>query len=99
MVKELNFFAVVSIFKASRMSQDDVNCMWMSQTSLLILYELGLRWWKTRTPFYIENPRGSLFMAMPEMQLLATLPGVQKVRHGYCIEETNNYIGMWQPSF
>ena len=45
---------------------------------IIFMYELWSQW-KTGTPFYIENPRSSLFWAMPQMQLLAALPGVQKV--------------------
>ena len=38
------------------------------------MYDLCLRCLKTRIIFYIESPRSNLFRAMPQMQLLATLP-------------------------
>ena len=47
------------------------------------MYDLFLQCRKTGTPVYIESPRSSLLWAMPQMQLLSTIPGVQKVRYDY----------------
>ena len=49
-----------------------------------LMYDLCLLSWETGTSFYIENPRSSLLWAMPQMKLLASLPGVQKVRVDCC---------------